>query len=64
MDIEMIKFTGLLSIFLMIGWLLIVVIFIVIGGNMNKTDEERFKDDEEQMKYLSNKRNGEKKVLK
>ena len=56
MDIEMIRFTGLLSIMLIIGWTFITIIFILIGGNMNKTDEEKYNEDEEQMKYLKSKK--------
>lgn len=64
MDIEMIRFTGLLSIMLIIGWMFITIIFILIGGNMNKTDKERDSSDEEQMNNPKLKRNGEKNVLK
>lgn len=53
MDIEMIRFTGLLSIMLLIGWSLITIFFIIVGGNMNKTSDEQKAEDEEQMKYVS-----------
>ena len=41
MDIEMIRFTGLLSIMLLIGWIFITIFFIIIDKNMNKKDEEQ-----------------------
>ena len=41
MDIEMIIFTGLLSIMLLIGWIFITIFFIIIDKNMNKKDEEQ-----------------------
>lgn len=47
MDIEMIKFTGLLSIMLLFGWILITIFFIIVTKNTNKR---------EQMKYLKEKR--------
>ena len=56
MDIEMIRFTGLLSIFLILGWLLIILFCIAIGGNMNKTDEKKAKD-EKQSKFLEKYKN-------
>ena len=31
---------------------------VVLGASKNKTNEERKKDDEEQMKYLGNHKNG------
>lgn len=64
MDIEMIQFTGLLSIMLIIGWILIMIFFIVIGGSMSKTDEEKLQDDEEQMKYLKKYKDGGKKCAR
>lgn len=53
MDIEMIRFTGLLSIMLLIGWIIITIFFIIVGGSMSKTNEEQKIEDDEQMKYLS-----------
>ena len=41
MDIEMIRFTGLLSLMLLIGWIFITIFFIIIDKNMNKKDEEQ-----------------------
>ena len=41
MDIEMIRFTGLLSIMLLIGWIFITIFFIIIDKNMNKKEEEQ-----------------------
>ena len=41
MDIEMIRFTGLLSIMLLIGWIFITIFFIIIDKNMTKKDEEQ-----------------------
>ncbi len=36
MDIEMIKFTGLLSIMLLFGWILITIFFIMVSENNDK----------------------------
>ena len=35
----------------------VFVYLIIVGGNMNKTDEERRTEDEEQMKYLKKYKN-------
>ena len=35
----------------------VFVYLILVGGNMNKTDEERRTEDEEQMKYLKKYKN-------
>lgn len=40
MDIEMIQFTGLLSIMLLFGWILITVFFIIVTESTNGTDEK------------------------
>ena len=39
----------IILLFLFIG---LPVILIIIGGNMNKSDEERRLEDEEEMKYI------------
>lgn len=44
MDIEMIKFTGLLSIMLLFGWILITIFFIIVTKNTNKTVKEQMKN--------------------
>lgn len=52
MDIEMIQFTGLLSIMLLLGWILIMIFFLVITGYVDKGKKEKISNNEEQMKYL------------
>ncbi len=47
--LDIISMTILLIIFAFIG---VIGILIIIGGNMNKSDEERRLEDEEQMQYI------------
>lgn len=58
MDIEMIQFTGLLSIMLLLGWILIMVVFLIISDYVDKAKKEKMPSDEEQMKYLKRQSNG------
>lgn len=46
------KFFIVFSVVIALGMYLVIV-----GGNMNKTDEERKLEDEEQMNYLKNYKN-------
>ena len=41
MDIEMIQFTGLLSIMLLLGWILIMIVFLIIIGYVDKGKKEK-----------------------
>ena len=52
----------IILLFLFIG---LPVILIIIGGNMNKSDEERRLEDEEEMKYIEKyKKDKEKRKIK
>lgn len=56
MDIEMIQFTGLLSIMLLLWWLLIMIFFLIISRNMKETEDQK--------KYLNTNEDGSKEVGK
>ena len=61
MDIDRISMTALL-ILMIIGFVIAFGTYLmIVSENMNKTDEERRLEDEEQMEYLKNyKRKGRK----
>lgn len=42
MDIEMIQFTGLLSIMLLLGWILITIFFLIISSYVDKAKKEKY----------------------
>jgi Na+/H+ antiporter NhaC len=47
--LDIISMTILIIFIILFG---IIAIFIIIGGNMNKSEEERKLEDEEQIKYI------------
>lgn len=52
-------------IILTVACLLAIAFFtyiLLIGANMNKTDEEREREDNEQLEYIRNYKNGGKKI--
>ena len=57
--LDIISMTILIIFMILFG---LIAIFIIIGGNMNKSEEERKREDEEQIQYI--KEYNEKKQLK
>ena len=47
-------------IFVILGTIIFIIISIIIGGNKNKTEDERNAEDKEQIKYLKNYKKKEK----
>ena len=47
-----------LIIYIICLFITIIMYLLIIGVNKNKTDVERFYEDEEQIKYLKNYKNG------
>ena len=47
-----------LIIYIICLFITIIMYLLIIGTNKNKTDVERFYEDEEQIKYLKNYKNG------
>lgn len=63
-DVEIIRiiiYTGIILSGLIIG---ICTYLVIVGGNINKTEEEKKFEDEEQMKYINELKNGGKNVGK
>lgn len=58
MDIEMIQFTGLMSIMLLLGWILITIFFLIITSYVDKAQKRKISNKEEQMKYLKEQNDG------
>lgn len=48
----MLNIITIISLLILMILFCIITIFTIIGGNMNKSEEERKLEDEEQMKYL------------
>ena len=48
MDIEMIQFTGLMSIMLLLGWILITIFFLIITSYVDKAQKRKISNKEEQ----------------
>ena len=57
--LDIISMTILIIFMILFG---LIAIFIIIGGNMNKSEEERKREDEEQIQYI--KEYNERKQLK
>ena len=49
--LDIISMTILIIFMILFG---LIAIFIIIGGNMNKSEEEQRMEDEEQLQYLKN----------
>lgn len=62
MDIDKLAMITLLIIYILFTVIALFTYLIVIGGNENKTENERRLEDEEQMKILKNLKNKRKKV--
>ena len=55
--LDIISMTTLLMITFILGLITFLILYIIVGGNSNKTEYERKMEDEEQMKYLENYKN-------
>lgn len=62
MLIDKISMVIMLIIYIFLTLIALFTYLIIVGGNMNKTEEEKRLEDEEQMKYLEDYENGRKKV--
>lgn len=62
MDIDKLAMITLLIIYILFTVIALFTYLIVIGGNENKTENERRLEDEEQMKYLKDLKNKRAKV--
>ncbi len=62
MDIDKLAMITLLIIYILFTVITLFTYLIVIGGNENKTENERSLEDEEQMKFLKDLKNKRKKV--